>query len=204
MFVAPHLARATCEGVWSEVKWGMQTRAGRTLFGAGRSRYDALRKGVVAAARGLSVAAVVLAAHGCGMEYEQCEGETQGCEMRVFDRDCTRGDGCLWGTQCAPLDCDSLTASQCTYPHCNLGSLEPCSWNEFGPGLSDCTATLTTNCLPPCGGVSQSQCASVPGCTWRAACTGHVIGQCSSISDESTCRRVYGCSWMKHSTGGVG
>jgi hypothetical protein len=170
----------------------------------GRYRNHALRGGGAAAARILSVIAAVLAAHGCGTEYGECEGETQPCENRLFADNCSTGDGCTWGTQCTPIDCNSLTANQCTFPQCRPGSLDACSWADSFIGLPDCAATVTTNCLPRCADVTQSNCSSVPGCAWRTACTGHVIGQCSDVHDEGTCRRVFGCSWNMHSTAAVG
>jgi len=128
------------------------------------------------------VAAAVLAAHGCGvsLDHQECDGETTAFELRIAAVDCISGDGCTWGTQCTPIDCNSRAASRCTFPQCHPDS-EACGWANSYIGLPDCTATLTTNCLPPCAGVSQSECASVPGCAWRTACTGHVIGQCADL-----------------------
>lgn len=164
---------------------------------------NSLRTGRVAA-RILFVTAVVLGMHGClSMEHQACGGETTPCEARLFAGNCSYGDGCTWGTQCAPVDCASVGLSECqTFPHC-YSSGGNCSVDQVSEtGLPNCTATVTKNCLPPCAGVSQKDCGSVPGCTWRTACTGHVIGQCTELKDEDTCNSVLGCAWTTQ--GGLG
>jgi len=128
----------------------------RASLGEHPRRRRALRApGVPGAAAGriLCVTAAVLAAHGCGvsLDHQECDGETTACELRIAAVDCISGDGCTWGTQCTPIDCNSRAASRCTFPQCHPDS-EACGWANSYIGLPDCTATLTTNCLPPLRG----------------------------------------------------